>query len=276
MEGQSEKEASRGTADKASVYGGAVRKVSDDESRGPKGGSKGSAPERPTGWQRHGVLFWKEWVKPLLVIGLVMFSFRSAVADWNDVPTGSMKPTILEGDRIFINKIAYDLKVPFTTIRIAQWEDPEWGDVVVLRSPEDNKRLVKRVVGLPGDTLEVRGIYLFRNGQRAAYDRLDPDIVNQIAEDQRPGYLFAAEELEGRSHPVMGSIRSSMTPAGPFVVPEGEFFVMGDNRGNSRDSRYFGYVQRKEILGRATAVALSFDREDYWKPRWDRFFSKLP
>ena len=228
-----------------------------------------------SGWKRRGGLFWREWVKPLLVIGLVMFSFRSAVADWNDVPTGSMKPTILEGDRIFINKVAYDLKVPFTTIRIAQWEDPVWGDVVVLRSPEDRKRLVKRVVGLPGDTLEVRGIYLFRNGERATYERLDPQVVNQIAEEDQPAYFFAAEKIEGRSHAIMNPIRGVASPGGPFVVPEGHFFVMGDNRGNSRDSRYFGYVKRKEILGRATAVALSFDRKDYWKPRWDRFFSEL-
>lgn len=234
-----------------------------------------SPEELDVAWKRRGRLFWAEWVKPLLVIGLVMFSFRSAVADWNDVPTGSMKPTILEGDRIFINKIAYDLKVPFTTIRIAQWEDPEWGDVVVLRSPEDSKRLVKRVVGLPGDTLEIRGIYLFRNGQRATYERLDAEVVNQIAEEQQPAYLFAAEEIDGRSHPIMNPVRGLVSPSGPFKVPDGHFFVMGDNRGNSRDSRYFGYVNREEILGRATAVALSFDRQDYWKPRWDRFFSKL-
>ena len=99
-------------------------------------------------WHHRGRVLWREWVKPLLLIGLVMFSFRSAVADWNDVPTGSMKPTILEGDRIFINKLAYDLKFPFTRWRLAQWKDPAWGDVVVLLSPEDGKRLVKRVVGL--------------------------------------------------------------------------------------------------------------------------------
>ena len=229
-----------------------------------------------TGWRRQGRALWKEWVKPLLVIGSVMFSFRSAVADWNDVPTGSMKPTILEGDRIFINKVAYDLKVPFTTIRLAQWDDPEWGDVVVLRSPEDKKRLVKRVVGLPGDTIEIRGIYLIRNGERAVYSRLEPNFVNQIDVDQRPAYLFAAEEIEGRRHPIMSSLRAMASPRGPFVVQDGHFFVMGDNRGNSRDSRYFGTVNRSEILGEATAVALSFDRKDYWKPRWQRFFSKLP
>ncbi len=225
-------------------------------------------------WRNQSRAFWKEWVKPLLVIGLVMFSFRSAVADWNDVPTGSMKPTIIEGDRIFINKVAYDLKIPFTTVRLAQWDDPEWGDVVVLRSPEDGKRLVKRVVGLPGDLLEIRGVYLFRNGDKATYSSLDPYFVNQV-DDKRRSW-FAAEEIDGKSHPIMsGSLRFDV-PRGPFVVEEGHFYVMGDNRDNSRDSRYFGQVPREEILGRATAVAMSFDREDYWKPRWQRFFSSLP
>lgn len=229
-------------------------------------------------WRKHGAAFWKEWIKPLLIIGLVMFSFRSAVADWNDVPTGSMKPTILEGDRIFINKVAYDLKVPFTTWRVAQWDDPQWGDIVVLRSPEDGKRLVKRVVGLPGDVIEVRGINLYRNGEPAVYSQLDPWIREQVDDGapRQPQFLFAAEEIDGRSHPIMIGMGAVLPPPGPFTIAEDHFFVMGDNRGNSRDSRYFGQVPRDEILGEATAVALSFDRENYFRPRWERFFTRLP
>lgn len=223
-------------------------------------------------------LFWREWVKPLAVIGLVMFSFRSAIADWNDVPTGSMKPTILEGDRIFINKVAYDLKFPFTTFRIAQWDDPKWGDVVVLRSPEDGKRLVKRVIGLPGDVIELRGDRLYRNGRAAIYSNLDQEVVDQVESQERAYFLFANEEVEGRQHPVMvllGSAVHLQPPFGPFEIPADHYFMMGDNRNNSRDSRYFGTVHRSEILGRAVGVALSLDRKNYWKPRWDRFFSKL-
>src|SRR5262245_15620755 len=100
--------------------------------------------------------FWKGWMKPVFVVLIITSAFRSAIADWNDVPTGSMKPTILEGDRIFVNKLAYDLKVPFTTTRLAQWDDPHRGDIVVLFSPGDGKRLVKRIVGLPGDQVELR------------------------------------------------------------------------------------------------------------------------
>lgn len=244
-------------------------------------GSEGLAPEPeapPAAPPGKVYTFWREWVKPLAVIGLVMFSFRSAIADWNDVPTGSMKPTILEGDRIFINKVAYDLKFPFTTFRIAQWDDPKWGDVVVLRSPEDGKRLVKRVIGLPGDVIELRGDRLYRNGRAAIYSNLDQEVVDQVESQERAYFLFANEEVEGRQHPVMvllGSAVHLQPPFGPFEIPADHYFMMGDNRNNSRDSRYFGTVHRSEILGRAVGVALSLDRKNYWKPRWDRFFSKL-
>jgi len=274
-----------------------------EEQASPEGAS--SEGTRGPRWKHHGRMLWGEWIKPLLIIGFVMFSFRSAVADWNDVPTGSMKPTILEGDRIFINKLAYDLKFPFTRFRLAQWDDPEWGDVVVLLSPEDGKRLVKRVVGLPGDVLEIRGNRLFRNGEPATYTMLDPHTVDQIDPEDQPAFLFLSEDLEGREHPIMMRTGGMFRPGGhvlqPDEVPPGcfgedetrdarpappgpwvcrvapeHYFLMGDNRNNSRDSRYFGPVHRSSILGEATAVALSFDRERFYKPRWDRFFSDLP
>ncbi len=219
---------------------------------------------------------WTEWIRPLMIIALVMFSFRSAVADWNDVPTGSMKPTILEGDRIFINKVAYDLKFPFTTWRLAEWSDPNWGDIVVLRSPEDGKRLVKRVVGLPGDVIEVRGSRLFLNDSPASYLQLEQETIDQIDRDMQAAYFFAAETMEDRTHPIMITIGHPSTPYGPRRLEEGQYFVMGDNRNNSRDSRWFGPVDRSLILGKATAVALSVDPEHHYMPRWQRFFSALP
>src|SRR5438309_11830367 len=86
---------------------------------------------------------WKKDIRPLVILTLVLFSIRSSLADWNDVPTGSMKPTIVEGDRVFINKLAYDFKVPFTTWHLAEWSNPRRGDIVVFYSPHDGKRLVK-------------------------------------------------------------------------------------------------------------------------------------
>src|SRR5262245_29402594 len=115
---------------------------------------------KPT-WKPDYRKLWKEWILPFLIILILGCSLRSAVADWNYVPSGSMKPTILEGDRIFVNRMAYDLKVPFTTWRIAQWADPQRGDIVVLYSPQDGKLLVKRVIGLPGDVIELRNNQLF-------------------------------------------------------------------------------------------------------------------
>ena len=112
--------------------------------------------------------WWRQEIRPLLIFALVMFSIRSSLADWNVVPSGSMQPTILVGDRVLVNKLAYDLKVPFTTWHIAEWSNPQRGDIVVFFSPKDGTRLVKRVIGLPGDTVELRNDQLIINGQPVA------------------------------------------------------------------------------------------------------------
>ncbi len=219
---------------------------------------------------------WREWILPLLTVIVVMSFLRSAVADWNDVPTGSMKPTIVEGDRIFVNKAAYDLRLPFTLRRLASWGDPQRGDIVVLFSPADGRRLVKRVIGTPGDRIEVREGRLLINGELADYGPLEQEIIAAVGPEEQAAYRFANEKIDGNEHPVMLApwvLASSYF--GPTTVPEGSYFMMGDNRGNSRDSRFFGFVSRKLIVGRATAVVLSIDREEHFLPRWDRFFHRL-
>lgn len=221
---------------------------------------------------------WHEWIKVFLMVVAVMGAFRSAVADWNDVPTGSMKPTILEGDRVFVNKLAYDLKVPFTRWHIATWGDPRRGDIVILASPADGKRLVKRVVGVPGDTLALRNNRLFINSLAVSYEPLPEITPSEFQRRGDPPRILARELLGEHPHPVM------ITPArqhairsfGPIQVPDHCYFVMGDNRDESGDSRYFGYVTRDRIVGRATAVAASVDPSHYYLPRFSRFFSALP
>jgi signal peptidase I len=223
------------------------------------------------------IRFWREWLRPLLLILILTSSFRSAIADWNDVPTGSMKPTIMEGDRIFVNKLAYDLKIPFTTAQIAKWDNPKRGEVVVLFSPYDGKRLVKRVVGIPGDRIELKNNKLYVNSNPVEYDPLDPKIIDDIPSAERPMFHFSLEDLTGRKHPVMTIPgRASADSFDTIHVPPHHYFVMGDNRDNSFDSRYFGPVDRSQIVGRAVAVVASLNPRHYYLPRWHRFFTRLP
>jgi signal peptidase I len=113
------------------------------------------------------VRFVRQQIMPLVLIVVTLCSVRSSVADWNDVPTGSMKPSILEGDRIYVNKLAYGLKVPFTTWHLARWDAPHRGEVVVFFCPKDGTRMVKRIAAGPGDTLQLVDNRLFINGQPA-------------------------------------------------------------------------------------------------------------
>ena len=181
-----------------------------------------------------------------------------------------MKPTILEGDRIYVNKLAYDLKVPFTTFHVSKWDDPARGDIVVFRSPADGKRLVKRVVGLPGDVISMDRNRLSINGEALKYEA----TVLPAAPD--PGAVYRYECLPGHGHRVQFlPSQSFISSFRTITVPEGSYLMLGDNRDNSADSRVFGFVPRQNILGRATAVAMSFDLKSGYKPRWERFFSTL-
>jgi signal peptidase I len=220
--------------------------------------------------------FWSEWVGPFLAVAFVLGSFRSAIADWNDVPSGSMKPTILEGDRVFVNKLAYDLRVPFTTWRLTRWADPRPGDIVVLLSPHDGKRLVKRVIGAPGDVVELRRNRLVVNGRVADYGPPSDRVVRDLGDDRPAAAVVETETASGRSHAVMvNPAQPSMPSFLPVTVPAGSYLVMGDNRDNSFDSRWFGFVTRDRILGQVTAVVLSVDIRGHYTPRWSRFFTPL-
>jgi signal peptidase I len=182
-----------------------------------------------------------------------------------------MKPTIEVGDRVVVNKLAYDLKVPFTTIELFKWADPRRGDIVVLFSPVDGTRLVKRVVALPGDRVAMYNNQLYVNGKAASWS------VLKTEEDPEQGLTLVTDEtLLGRTHKVM---LTPQVPAvrsfAPTVVPKGHYFVLGDNRDNSNDSRFIGFIERRRIVGRATAVAFSLDRANHFVPRMNRFFKKL-
>jgi len=215
------------------------------------------------------------WGFSLVIALLIATSFKSAIADWNDIPSGSMKPTILIGDRVFVNKLAYDLKIPYTTLHLARWSDPKRGDIVVFYSPKDGKRLIKRVVGLPGDSIAMYQNRLFINGNFIQYEPLIQEIVDQIELDQQSNHVFLNENLTGKQHTVMFSpSRPSLNTFDQVIIQGGQYFMMGDNRDNSADSRFFGFVDRKLIVGRATMVAISREGS-FLHPRWSRFFRDL-
>jgi signal peptidase I len=193
---------------------------------------------------------WRPRIRALLRLAalvLVLASARSTLADHYRVPTGSMQPTIDIDDRIIVNKAAYGLRVPFTHAFVMHFGGPDVGDVVVLDSPDDDMVLVKRVIGVPGSRVEVRGGHVTIDGMHAVVE-------------QRSDGLF--EHLAGATHPIDLS-HGGGPDFGPLVIPDGYYLVMGDNRGDSRDGRMFGLVERDAILGRAVGV--------YWRgaPSWN-------
>jgi signal peptidase I len=219
---------------------------------------------------------WREYRGTLLLFAL-LFAFRSAWADWVTVPTGSMNPTIVEGDRLLVDKHAFGLRVPLTLVHLTPGADPVRGEIVVFDSPRDGTSLVKRVVGVPGDVVELEGEALIVNGHPARYEGVSDDPVRGLltttqAQDPRP----LREEGSGRDHEILLlPERLSRWRYGPVTVPAGMYFMLGDNRDNSADSRYFGFVPRRNIVGRATRVVVSLNPERYYLPRGDRVLLPL-
>jgi len=215
--------------------------------------------------------------KSLLIFFVLMLVFRSAVADWMYVPSGSMNPTIVEGDRILVDKAAYGWRIPFTTIRLTEGEDPQRGDIAIFPSPEDGSVLVKRVIGLPGDTIEMRDEKLLINGDTSNYVAVSPAADADLpAATRRQDRLYLTEDLAERPHAIMLLPARAMPRSfGPVVVPDGRYLMLGDSRDNSKDSRFIGFVPRDSLVGRAHHVLYSLDAERWYQPRGDRLFYAL-
>lgn len=208
-------------------------------------------------------------VRRLVLVAVLILTGRSVLADWYVVPTGSMKPTILEGDSVFVLKAAYQVRVPFSSVRLFSTGAPKRGDVVVIRNPDgETVPFVKRLVGLPGDTVELRDGALFVNGQ-AQPVRFLPSVTDATGQE----VLLGTERLNGNPHPVrvVPGLPSAARTWGPVVVPYGEVLVMGDNRDESRDGRYFGTRPVSDLLGRAVGVMWSWQTPWQRGPRLNRF-----
>ncbi len=181
------------------------------------------------------------------VLALILFSARSSLADHYIVPTSSMEYTLMPGDRVLVNKTAYGLRVPFLKWQLTRGDQPGVGEIVVFDSPETGKRLIKRVVAVGSDTIEVRDGHLFLNGENMALPQ-DPSI-----------------ETLGTHRALLNLSR----PGGNYPVqqiPSGYVLVMGDFRGNSHDGRIFGFIPETAIYGRAVAVFLRRNEGLVWRP----------
>ncbi|WP_034474437.1 signal peptidase I [Aestuariibacter salexigens] len=189
----------------------------------------------------------------------LLFMMRSSFADWYVVPTGSMLPTIVEGDRILVNKMAYRLEVPFTDISLIDIDSPQRGDIVVFNSSAAESRMVKRVIGLPGDRVAMHDNRLYLNGAPLSYQESDLSFT-------------WSESLAGVKHPVQWiPAPKPMSSFAETVVPDAHYLVLGDNRNNSADSRVYGFVPASELQGKALRVLVSLDADNYYLPRADRF-----
>ena len=207
----------------------------------------------------------------LLLFGL----FRTAVADWNPIPSGSMHPTLLEGDLVFVNRLAYDLKLPLSDRILVRLNDPQRGDITTFSSPQDGKRLIKRLVAVPGDVVEMRDNRLLINGTAAQYQ---PTTVspNHDALDAPWTVQHMRESVAGRDYDIQWLTGApSRTGFAPVRLGADEFLMLGDNRDNSADSRYIGLVPRHLLIGRAVGIIGSLDTSDWWQPRVERFAKRL-
>lgn len=213
--------------------------------------------------------------KGFLLFMLLFGVFRTAVADWNPIPSASMRPNLLEGDVVFVNRLAYNVKLPLTDHVLAHTGAPRRGDVVTFSSPVDGTRLIKRLVGLPGDIVELRDEMLIINGQPAQYDAVEQ--VTEALGTSQVAALRLSEHSDGHVRRVQ-FIPQAETKArnfGPVTVPVGQYMMLGDNRDNSADSRMIGFVPRHLLIGRAERLLVSADILHGWMPRFERFGKSL-
>jgi len=214
-----------------------------------------------------------EWIKSLAIALVIWFVLRTLLIEAFRIPSSSMERTLLVGDFLFVNKALYGAELPLIHTRLPAFRDPRLGDIVVFDSrTESGVKVVKRVVGAPGDTLQMKNATLWRNGvaQRESY----VEHVDSLTDTSTPEMEWQASYL------LPGVNRATYHPTrdnwGPLTVPAGRYFVMGDNRDNSYDSRYWGFVPRNVIRGRPLFVYYSFDN-DSWRAlpfitaiRWSR------
>jgi signal peptidase I len=229
--------------------------------------------------KRTGFLPWLwEWTKSIAFALVVWLFLRTFLIEAFRIPSGSMEKTLLVGDFLFVNKLLYGAEVPFIHKRLPALREPQLNDVVVFDSVEEDIKVVKRLVGMPGDTLAMEGGVLYRNGKRVE----EPWAHNHNAHAYADAFhrakmrAWQIKYLVGRDP---ATYHPDLQDWGPIVVPPGHYFVLGDNRSDSYDGRYWGFLPADHIRGRPLIVYFSFDPSS-WKPlpfftaiRWNRLFT---
>jgi len=232
--------------------------------KGPLGGSDGrrkspsnaDGAERGKGEDRVRKSTPAEWIRSVLTGVAAVLLLRLFVFQTFFIDSGSMRNTLLIGDFVYVNRLAMGSPVPFTGLRIPGYAEPRRGDVLVFDPPHDDTlTVVKRLVGMPGDTLEMRDRVLYLNGR----PQDEPHVVHAPLPDGfSPEMLWQRDVLLGGPHE---DYRPTRDTWGPLVIPEGRYFMMGDYRSDSLDSRYWGLLERWRFLGRAAFIYFSYDRE---------------
>jgi signal peptidase I len=201
-----------------------------------------------------------EYSRSLFPVLLIVLLFRSFLFEPFKIPSGSMIPTLLIGDFIVVNKFTYGLRLPVVNTKIVPIGDPERGDVVVFRFPVDPKvNFIKRLVGLPGDTISYRDKQLFVNGELVSTIEKGRYASSDVkCTTPRSDAIRLTETLGSVSHDILIH-EGSGSRDGQWLVPEGHYFVMGDNRDRSNDGREWGFVPQENLMGRAIGIWLNFD-----------------
>lgn len=218
----------------------------------------------------------RDWIKSIVIALVIWFFLRALLVEAFRIPSGSMENTLLVGDFLFVNKALYGAEIPIVNKRLPAFREPRRFDIVIFESPEEpGVNVVKRVVGLPGDTLSMMGGVLHLNGD--AVHELYARQGEQMSDPEDP------RMRDWQVHYLVGRERRTYRPTlknwGPVAVPPDSFFVMGDNRDNSYDSRYWGFLGRDRIAGRPLVIYYSFDRNGVMPLpfltgiRWGRIFS---
>jgi signal peptidase I len=197
----------------------------------------------------------REYGEAIVIAILLALVIRTLVVQAFTIPSGSMMDTLLVGDYILVNKFLYGPEVPFTDLRLPGLRVPHRGDIIVFKYPQDEKRdFIKRIIGTPGDAVQVRGEDVYVNGQRLTEPYTKHTSPTAHLGSAYCGYAYACE---------------------PTKVPTDSYFVMGDNRDNSQDSRYWGFVRRDKIKGKAFLIYWSWDSDRHWL-RWWRLGNYIP